>query len=204
MTNEQLLDRILQLEVRMREFTIQRTANVVQVAPLTVTTANGYAEAVESRPDEETTQRATVRYQHSGFRSRPPKNTNAVFLLCEGGAGKAMVVAEDDGIAITLDAGEAAIYSPAAPTAIIKFDKDGNITITAASGKTVTVNGGTDNVACKGDTVNGGTVAAVAGGGPVTFTYTPPGGVAGIPSTTLALTGGVITSGSAYFKAPKG
>lgn len=64
--------------------------------------------------------------------------------------------------------------------------------------------GGTASVARVGDTVNGGTITAVANlvSGVVSFIYTPAGSVVpGALSPTLALTGGAITSGAAKVKA---
>lgn len=60
---------------------------------------------------------------------------------------------------------------------------------------------GTKAVARVDDTVDCGTLSGTApgGGGPVTFTYTPPGG-APVVSTTVSLSG-KITSGNTKFKA---
>jgi hypothetical protein len=50
------------------------------------------------------------------------------------------------------------------------------------------------------DSVNAGTLTATAGATPVTFVYTPAGGLPGAPSATALLTGGKISSASALVK----
>ena len=64
----------------------------------------------------------------------------------------------------------------------------------------VTFDGGTKSVARVDDTVGCGAVTATAGGGPVTFTYTPQGGGTPVVSPTLSIEG-VITSGNTKLKA---
>lgn len=160
-----LLERIVSLELRMREFILQRVANIVQTAPLTITTENGDVEAVKGRLAVVDSQRGVRRYQHSGFRSRPPANSDAVFLLCEGGATKAIVVAENDRLELMLDSGEAMLYSPTEPTCTIRLDKSGKIIVTSAAaqaieitagaGANVILNGGVLKVARLTDQVTG-------------------------------------------------
>lgn len=84
----------------------------------------------------------------------------------------------------------------------VTIAKDGNVLVDAADGKDVVVNGGTDAVARNGDSVNAGTVTAVASlmTGTVQFVYTPVGGTVGPPGPTLTLDGGQITSGAPHFR----
>ena len=136
LTNEQLLHRITQLESRLRAFTEQRVSNLIQVAPLAMTKADGYSEQVENRLSDDDVPRGVRRMQHAGFRSRPLDGTDALFVLCEGGAVKAVVISEGDNANVTLDSGEAAVYSPAEPTCIITMKKDGTIIL---KGKDVSI-----------------------------------------------------------------
>jgi hypothetical protein len=98
-----------------------------------------------------------------------------------------------------LEDGELALYCLADGT-LVKLTRVGKISIDAAAGQDVVVNGGTARVAREGDPVNGGSVTAVAGATPVTFIYAPAGGLPGSPSTTLVLSGGKITGGADRFK----
>ena len=188
-----LAERFARHHQRLVGYIRQLVANMVQVHPITMTTATGKAEGVEERPaagftsDEGQsvpvgqTQRGVRRFQHAGFRSRPPSQSQAVCLLLEGGATKVVVVAEDDGVSVSIEEGESAHYSSAEPTCIIKCSKVGKITIDAATGQDVQVNGGTHKVARADDALNVGTLSGTAGPWPVLFTYTPGVPPAGVP-----------------------
>ena len=136
---ERIYERIAMVEARLREYVLQKVASIVQVAPSSITSLDLEIEAVEGRQSDEDSQRGLRRYQHAGFRSRASAGHDYVFLLCEGGAGKGVVVAEADDCAISLDEGEAALYSPAEPTCIITMKKDGSMSISANTAKSIDV-----------------------------------------------------------------
>lgn len=147
--------------------------------------------------------RPARRVEPWGFRGRPPDKVRTLWVRLGSSNVLFIGVAAGKGYGPTdLDVGETALYCSQAGTEI-RLDKDGAIDVDAASGQDVTVNGGTAKVGRVGDSVNGGTVTAVAppGGGAVQFVYTPVGGAAGAASPTLTLTGGQITSGADRFKA---
>ena len=77
--------------------------------------------------------------------------------------------------------------------ASITINPDGSIAVTAASGKTTTINGGTLNVARETDTLNVGTLTATAGPYPVVFAYVA--GTASESSLPTPPPGGVTLSG---------
>lgn len=196
-TIAELERRIAKLERRLRDELKQRVANVAQVSSVTLTSTDGKGEGVDGRPSDESSQRSVRRMQHSGFRSRPLNQSDALFLTTEGGASKAVVVAEDDHVSVTLAEGEAQAYSPAAPACRIYFDKDGVLHIDADTnnGRDVIVNGGTHKVHRVNDHGNGGELVLVlglAGGLPVFAAgtqYTDPDGTThvpmGLPSSTI-------------------
>lgn len=98
-----------------------------------------------------------------GFDSRPPAGTEALVLSVGGGTSNAVLVANArDANAPDLDDGEVAIWNKATG-AVIKIDKYGNITITTATGKAITVDGtATGTVTVKGSAITLQPTAAVA------------------------------------------
>ena len=88
-----------------------------------------------------------------GFRSKPPVGSEVISVVCSGGSSQKVVIASDNASLgpSDLQAGELAIYTKSG--SVVKFDKDGNITIDAAAGKDVTVNGGSLKVARNTDPV---------------------------------------------------
>lgn len=213
-TLDALQRRVERLERRLAEVAGQKVANTSQMAPIALTSASGKEEGLDGRPAEEAYQRSARRVQHAGFRSRPLAKTEAVAIQVEGGARKLVVVAEDDGVSLSLDEGDAVLYSPKEPACRVKVDKDGVMSLVAASGKNLTIDvsgagdivldGGTLKVTREHDGLNVGTLSASAGGTPVTFTYTPGGyPVPGTPvvGTSVALTGIVADgTGAAHVK----
>lgn len=103
-----------------------------------------------------------------------------------------------------LKRGEVGLYCGKSQTTI-RLKPDGTITIDAAPGQDVVVNGGTQAVARVDDSVNAGTVLLVAPMGLLSSVqYFPPGAALPMPLPTGAITvkldAGVITSGANHFK----
>jgi hypothetical protein len=132
-----------------------------------------------------------------GFRSKPPVGCEVISLVCSGGSSQKVVVASDNAKLgpTDLNPGETAIYTKSG--SVVKFDKDGNISITAAAGKDVTVNGGTLNVARKTDKV-------IADSGMITWMSSVAGYINGIVPGTVTPPAppnfGVINGGADHFK----
>lgn len=195
------------LRQKLEWLILQRLANVVRFTTYARTTAKGDTDQVEGRPLDPSQPKTSLRVrrmQHFGFRSVPPVGALATVVHSDGAVDQGMAVAEDmpDDGPQDLKAGEAAIWCHKGGT-IIKLDKDGNIAITAAAGKDVTVNGGTAKVARVGDTVTTGVwMASSTGAGPVTFTKIgPEGPLPGTPpEQILDLSSGEITEGAEHFK----
>lgn len=146
-------------------------------------------------------QRPTRRLEPWGFRGRPPGKVRSFWVRIGSSNLVTIGIAPGKGYGPTdLDEGESAQYCSKSGT-IIRLDKDGKITITAAPGQDVVINGGTAKVGRVGDAVNGGTVTALAGVTPVNFIYTPVGGAPQPASPTLILSGGKITAGADHLKA---
>lgn len=209
-------EQLSRLEGRLRGWVAERVAAIVQWSPIGSTDAKRGGYRLDGRPTSQRYSRAARSVQHAGFQSRPLANTNGVVLSVEGGAAKAVVVAEDDGYDANLDEGEAIVYAPGKPTAQMRLKPDGSAAIATESGQDLTVQGGSLKVATDTTPTNNGTLSAVvAPAGPaytVTITFTPPGGApvpwlaftvpAATPGTyNLSLTGKV-NGGSTHFKAP--
>lgn len=124
----------------------QVARNLVQVSQATRTTVNGVDEGGAGWPTSEpATDRNPRRFQHFGFRSRPPVGTPWVQLLVGQGGAAEVVVAEDDPNAGPQDlaSGEVALFSIGNSKAIL-VDKDGNVVVAVPVGKLVQVGGSTD------------------------------------------------------------
>ena len=153
-------------------------------------------------------QRPVRRIEPWGHRGRAPGKVRSLWLRLGSSNVVFIGIAPSKGYGPNdLDDGETALYCAKDGTEV-RLDKDGNVkikaagnvTIDAGSAKDVIVNGGGDQVARKGDSVDGGTVTGTVTAGTVNFIYTPSGGAPGAPSATLALVGGKITSGADHFK----
>ena len=85
------------------------------------------------------------RYQHFGFRSRAPKNSEVILLALRAGSANQVVIAEESfghGPRVEdLKDGEVAIYCKASG-AVIKFDENGKISIAAAAGQNISIDAG--------------------------------------------------------------
>lgn len=87
--------------------------------------------------------------------------------------------------------------------ATVVITSNGDVQVTAASGRDITLNGGTKRIAREEDSLNVGTLVATAGPYPVLFTYVP--GTAGSapppPPGGVALAGVILTgTGAAHAK----
>jgi len=159
-----LREKIQAAEERLRQY----VRNQIQVSTVSRSTALGKDDGATGLPDtEEAYQRSPRRFQHFGFRSRPPKNTATLLLLVGGGQSAAVTAAEYDDTYGPLDLadGEVAIYSKASG-ASVKIDANGKITVTAAANQAVQVQAGTGaNVTI--DAGTGGSVVLQGGSLPV-------------------------------------
>lgn len=112
-----------------------------------------------------------------------------------------------------LDAGETRVFACGDVTVALRMRTDGvtltakgatvvitssgDVQVTAASGRDITLNGGTKRIAREEDSLNVGTLVATAGPYPVLFTYVPgtAGPAAPAPPGGVAL-GGVLLTGT--------
>ena len=136
---------IRQLREEFNDRLDARVASLVRMSQVALSTASGDGDAVQG--NETTSEEVQGGYQYEvrrlwpfGIRSRPPANVDAVVVHAFGGPTNGIMVgAESPEYGPSdLAEGETAIYCKAA-NAVIKFDKDGNITVTAAPDKSVTV-----------------------------------------------------------------
>lgn len=187
-------DKIAALEQRLRAYIKQCVANLVYAAPVTLANSNGQGDGVDGRPADEQSQRTVRRVGHAGFRSRPLKDTTSIVLAIEGGASKLAAIAEDDGVNVALEEGEASTYAPAKPNARTLHTKDGDTKIDAAASRKILLNGGGKGAARKDHKVGHGTLAIVFGPGSgaatLSITYTPGDGSA---VQTVSGVGGTLT-----------
>jgi len=191
---------LAELREQLRAYVDRRIASLIEFPKLAKSSASGENEdAVEVSDGETTYQRTVRRVEQWGLRVRPPAGIRAAVIKALGGATNGMYV----GIASTrygpsnLEDGETALYCIAGDT-VVKLDKDGKVTIDAAAGQDVVVNGGTLKVARDTDPISAGTLTGQAGPYPVVFVHTPPGGA---PSTGQSVTlAGKITNGATRFK----
>lgn len=137
-----------------------------------------------------------------GFDSRPQPTDKTQAIIERDGDDAVVICIRDKGRTklTDLEVGETRLSGCKEETARIRIRANGDIEITAKSGSSVIVNGGTKEVARKDDAVNCGTLTATSPSGPVTFTYTNSDGVPSAPSTTAVMNGGKITAGAANFK----
>ena len=153
---------------------------------------------------------AARRYQHFGFRSRAPRNSEVILLSLRAGSANQVVIAEESfnhGPKVEdLKDGEVAVYDAAGSVlrmfedgsasftakggGSLTMDKNGavavktpagqKLTIDAGAGADVVVNGGTKEVARKGDTVTIDAKDSMGG--------------------NITVNSAVISSGAAHFK----
>ena len=171
---------------------------------LAKSSADGHDDALEGRvaDDEPDYQIPVRRLWPFGMRSRPPAGVEVVVVYPDGSPVSGVEVGAESSKygPSDLEEGEAAVYCSAGGT-IIKLDKDGNITIDAASGKDVIVNGGNAKVARVDDTTDNGTLVFNPGSGGASLSFVPPGGTVPPPGPAVNVPlSGKINSGAAHFK----
>lgn len=140
--------RIERLEAKVARLERLLAGTCARLSQTTLTTQAGDAEGVDGLPADEGYQVTVRRYQHAGFRSRPPAHSQTVDVPIDGGATQRAVVAEDDGQnASMIDEGEALFYSPSAPACHVYATSDGDLEVNSdtANGKIVQVNGSAAN-----------------------------------------------------------
>ncbi len=153
-----IFDALRQLKAELREFVRQAVANAIQFTQFTLSSSSGERDKVAGHrtegADEEPYDYEVRRLQHFGFRSRPPKDVWALRVAASGGATNGATVAEDSTRygPSDLEDGEVALYNTVSGLEI-RFDKDGNIAIRSAGGKTVSLQGGGKGIARLDDTV---------------------------------------------------
>jgi phage gp45-like len=132
------------LREEMKEYVRQQTRNVVQFTRMTKNTPSGKGDQVHGHrvegADASDYDYPVRRMQHFGLRSLPPAG---VWVVRVGGVGgNAVIVAEEsDRFGPTnLNDGEVCIYNKVNGCTIL-LDQNGAITINAANGQTVNVNG---------------------------------------------------------------
>lgn len=184
-------------------------SRLIGASPVAATSASGENDALEDdgEPGEPRSQWRARRIWPFGIRSRPPAGTWAVFIKPRGGAGKAVMIGAESSAygPDDLDVGEVGIYCKATGT-LIKLDANGKITIDAASGQDVVVNGGTLEVARKTDPVR---ITAAPGGALATWmaqvetaiNAIAPGSITPLSATFAAAPGMTINDGADHFKA---
>lgn len=150
MTIDGILRRVDALERKL----IAMLGAVVEYTTLSRTTAIGDQDQANFAGNPTDRQRPVRRVAPWGVASYPPAGILAAIVKAVGGAFNGMVVgiAGDQYWPANLQEGETALYCSQGGT-IVKLDKNGNVFITAASGKDVTVNGGTSKVSRVGDNV---------------------------------------------------
>lgn len=175
----------------IRDYVRQALSWVVRFSTVSATGSDGYKDAVDGRAgaDETSYQYPVRRLWPFGIRSRPPVGVDAVVIHVNGGSGSGVMVGAESNAygPDDLAEGEVAIYCRASG-AVIKLDADGKITIDAASGQDVVVNGGTLKVAretdpCRLTAAPGGALAVWMG-----QVESAISGLAGVVPTPLAAT----------------
>lgn len=97
---------------------------------------------VEKSLGEENTGLLARYFQHFGFRSRPPKDAEAVYASVRGSRAHRIVIATDNGGGTkVLEVGEAEIFAAGGQS--IYLDKDGNVRVVPSSSGKVKL--GTDS-----------------------------------------------------------
>ena len=160
----------------IRDFVYQAVGWVVSYSRVAKSSAGGNDDEVEGRsePDEPSYQIPVRRLWPFGLRSRPPAGVEAVIVLVNGGATRAVMVGAESAKygPSDLAEGEAALYG--ATAAVIRIWTDGRITIDG-DGADVVVNGGGAKVHRVGDHGDAGTISFTAPP-QLAGTYTDPDG----------------------------
>jgi hypothetical protein len=146
--------------------------------------------------------------QPAGLMARPElTETTEAVVVVRGDEPVALLLIDKGAAAQQPEAGEVRLHGVAAASAttVVRIRANGDLEITAASGRDVKVNGGTLKVARVTDPVKVATITATAGPYPVTFSVAlhDADGTPGTPSvgTTATLSGVIANSGgAAHFK----
>lgn len=135
-----------QLELRLKAYIDRKIAAVVKMGSYSASSADGKGDKIRGYEtegtDEEKYDYEGRRMLPFGMRSVPPNDTYGVWVGVAGGATTGVILAGDTDRygPSDLAVGEVAIYNKTSGT-LIKLDKDGNVAITSASGKLITING---------------------------------------------------------------
>lgn len=171
-----LTKRVEQLESQLRS----AIYTMVEFTTLARVDANSSKDAANVAGDQNgERQRPIRRVAPWGLSGRPVVGVLSAIVKATAGAfsGINVGIATDKYGPQDLDDGETSLYCKAGGTRVY-LDKDGNIFIDAASGKEVTVNGGTQKVARVDDHGDAGTITLILTGTTVlSGTYVDPDGV---------------------------
>jgi phage gp45-like len=120
-------------------------ANTIQFARYTLSTEKGLEDKIEGfktlDPDEERYDLVGRRVFPFGVRSRPPKGVHALWVRVGRSTNGVIVGAESDRYGpASLKDGEVAFYNKINETLIL-LDENGKVSITAATGQVVEING---------------------------------------------------------------
>jgi phage gp45-like len=125
----------------------QAAANIVWMADLTQTSADGTGDKIRGESDEQQHDRQLRRFETWGFRGRPVRGVLGLMLRVVGGRTQEALA----GIATTsygptdLEEGESCQYCRADGTRV-RMTKDGDVLIDAAGARNVIINGGASGV----------------------------------------------------------
>jgi phage gp45-like len=178
----------------IRDLVIQSIAWLAHYSKVATSSADGQSDEIEGRsePDEPSYQVPVRRMGPFGIRSRPPAGVEAFVIYLGGGATRGVMLGAESAKygPSDLAEGEVAIYCIKAGTALkldkdgaitatgqgasqIQIDKNGKVTVTAAVGQDIILNGGTLKVARVTDPLKG-----TAGPYPIVGVVDPVGGAA--------------------------
>lgn len=213
----------------IREYVRQRIGALVRIARSSGVNANRIDEVKgRARDGEEPDQQIpATRYQHYGFRSSPPADSEYVIIGAGDVGQRVCIASETPGTGPGSQAsGEVEVYCKHGQQ--LTYDKDGHATLQVASGKKVaiTANGATIEITAAGKVtvtsaagqdvqVNGGALKVARDTDPVAPTATmatlltaiialinaaAPGTISPAQAAALALQIGTINGGAAQFK----
>lgn len=159
------------ISAAVKDWVRQYTARHIKWAVLAVSSIDGYEEIEgEEQGSENAYQLPARRFQHYGYRSRPPVGSEMICVAPAGGESQRVSIAsEKSGQGPdSQEEGEVEVYSKFGQRvtldkdgaititgkATVKIDQNGKVTIDAAAGQDVQVNGGTLRVARETDPVD--------------------------------------------------
>lgn len=196
----------------IRDYVQQQIGRLVRYRRQTLVGASGADEVTgwPSGPGEPEGGDQVRRLQHYGFRSAPPAGSELLTVAVGGAAGQHVAIASDTPGAGPTDQaeGDVTVYCQDGATcrivangASILIDANGKITVDAAPGQDIVLNGGTANLArTLVDPVDLGYLVVTPGAGGVgAVAWLPPGTtpLPGPPAVVTPLVG-KITGGAAH------